>query len=69
MGNGIKLLLMIFVGFLCIMVGARGQLGSLLGAMLTPQYMQQGAVQNPGLSLGLSYTKGPVEQGVGFPNG
>lgn len=69
MGNGIKLLLMVMVGFLFIMVGVRGQLGSLLGAVLVPQYMQQGTVQNPGLRQGLTYTQGPTEQGVGFQNG
>ncbi len=45
MGNGIKLLLMIFLGFLFIMAGVRGNVGSMLGALLTPAYMQDTSQQ------------------------
>ena len=43
MGNGLKLLLMIFLGFLFIMIGIHGSLGSIIGAIVVPDYMQAGA--------------------------
>lgn len=39
MGNGLKLLLMIFLGFLLIEVGLTGALGSMIGALIVPDYM------------------------------
>jgi hypothetical protein len=48
MGNGLKLLLMIFIGFLLIEIGLTGALGSMLGAIVVPSYMQ---TQTPGQSL------------------
>ena len=41
MGNGIKLAIMIAIGFLLIEVGLTGRLGSILGAALVPDYMEQ----------------------------
>lgn len=42
-GNGLKLLLMAFIGILCVEVALSGDLGSILGALITPDQMQQGA--------------------------
>ncbi len=46
MGNGIKLLAMIFVGFLLIEIGLTGALGSILAAFFIPEYL--GAPANQG---------------------
>lgn len=42
MGNGLKLLLMIFLGILFILVGTTGALGSMIGALVVPDYLQKG---------------------------
>ena len=47
-GNGIKLFLMFVVGFLLIEAGLNGNPGSLLGALITPEYMQQSNSQTGG---------------------
>lgn len=39
-GNGVKLGFMLLIGFLLIEVGLTGRLGSMLGAILTPDAMQ-----------------------------
>ncbi len=39
-GNGVKLGFMLLIGFLLIEIGLTGKLGSILGAILTPDYMQ-----------------------------
>jgi hypothetical protein len=39
-GNGVKLGFMLLIGFLLIEVGLTGRLGSILGAILTPDAMQ-----------------------------
>jgi len=41
MQSGVKLALMLAIGFLLIMAGFRGRLGSILGAIFTPSYMAQ----------------------------
>ncbi len=41
-GNGIRLFLMAFIGFLCIEVALTGDIGSILGALITPDQMLQG---------------------------
>ncbi len=40
MGNGVKLGFMLLIGFLLIEIGLNGKLGSILGAILTPDAMQ-----------------------------
>ncbi len=40
MGNGVKLGFMLLIGFLMIEIGLNGKLGSILGAILTPDAMQ-----------------------------
>lgn len=52
MGNGIRLFLMVFLGFVLIEIGLSGKLGSILGAFLVPQYMQAGPV---GQTLGTEH--------------
>ncbi len=43
LGNGLKLILMAVIGILCVEVALSGDLGSILGALITPDQMQQGA--------------------------
>jgi len=43
MGNGLKLLLMIFIGVLLIEIGLTGAFGSMIGALVTPGYLQSGS--------------------------
>lgn len=50
-GPGMKLLAMIFLGFLLIEVGLTGRLGSILGAMTVPEYMiPEPTAQHTGLT-------------------
>jgi len=69
MGNGAKLLLMIFVGILLIEIGLTGRLGSILAAVIAPEYLVAGtppttgippAPGGPGVPL-----PGPWQQGGG----
>ncbi len=62
MGNGIKLLALIFVGFLLIEIGLTGALGSILAAFFIPQYL--GAPANQGTSAGQALANDCAEQAV-----
>lgn len=54
MGNGLKLLLMIFLGILLIEVGLTGALGSMIGALIVPDYM--GPYSNTPVNLTATHT-------------
>lgn len=43
--NGVKLVAMIFIGFLLIMVGVTGKLGSFLASVIDPASLQEGQQQ------------------------
>jgi len=49
MGNGAKLLLMIFVGILLIEIGLTGRLGSILAAVIAPEYLVAGTPPTTGI--------------------
>lgn len=36
-----RLVVLFLIGLLCLEIGIRGNLGSLLGAFITPDYMQE----------------------------
>lgn len=54
MGNGIRLALMVFVGFILVEIGLTGKLGSILGAFLLPEYMQDNS-GGGNLTAGLTF--------------
>ena len=60
MGNGIKLGLMVLVGFMLIEIGLTGKLGSILAAILVPDYMQSNSATGGGGGATFGYTGGTL---------